>query len=441
MTATETSLARTGFEALWAEKHERVRGREPSWLVQARENAWTLFAERGFPTRADEDWRSTNVAAIANTAYATPSRSLDAKAVAAACASVAIPGAVRVVLVNGRFESSASDLGAPQHGLTIEALSAVLAAGPETVRGHLASQRSTVNAFSALNAAIFEDGLRLRVSGRVAIGRPIHVIHVTTGPGSFALHPRLVIEVGNGCELDVIESFVGAAGVGTAFTNVVQDIRIDDAATLRHVRVVGEQATAQHVGMTRAAVAKDGRYASVAITRGGALVRHDLHVTLDAPGASCSLDGLYVLSGTQHADQHTTIEHAAPHCSSTELYRGIVDGKSRGVFFGRIIVRHGALKTSAEQENNNLVLSNEALVDSTPQLEIFADDVQCRHGSTIGQLDEAQTYYLRSRGIGADDARRYLTFAFANEVLEKIRVPALRERLARDLAGAEGTLT
>jgi Fe-S cluster assembly protein SufD len=245
-------------------------------------------------------------------------------------------------------------------------------------------------------------------------------------------HPRNLIVAERGSQAAVVETYVGTTGE-LYFTNAVTEVVLDDAANLDLYKLERESTNAYHVTTTEVRQGRDSRFASHSMTFGGALVRNDLNVRLEAEGAECTLNGLFIGSGTQHLDNHTLIDHAKPHGTSRELYKGIMGGRSRGIFHGKIIVRPDAQKTDAIQTNKNLLLSKEALVNSTPALEIFADDVKCRHGSTIGQLDAGAMFYLRSRGIGEEEARELLVFAFASDVASRIRIAPLRALVEQHL--------
>ncbi len=259
----------------------------------------------------------------------------------------------------------------------------------------------------------------------VALDRPIHIVYVSTGGGRVA-SPRTVILAPRRSEARIVESYVGLGG-GEGFTNAVTECVLEEGAILDHYRIQREARDAFHVASTRVTQARASAYRSHVVSLGGALARHDLTARLDGEGAECTLNGLYVVTGTQHMDHHTTVDHAQPHGTSHQLYKGVLDDRGRGVFDGMVIVREGAQKTDSRQENRNLILSEEALVDTKPTLRIHADDVKCSHAATTGQLDEASTFYLRSRALDPEAARRIMIHAFAGEIARGIRIDAVRE--------------
>jgi Fe-S cluster assembly protein SufD len=311
------------------------------------------------------------------------------------------------------------------------------------VQQHLARYaRYRDRAFVALNTALMEDGAYVRIPRGVIVEEPIHLLFVgSAADGAPAVsHPRILIVAEENSQATVIETFVGVGdGVGRPtpglpdggvyFTNAVTEIVAAENAVLDHYRVQRESETAFHIATQWVQQARSSNFASHAISLGGALVRTDITAVLDGPGIESTLNGLYVVGGQQHVDTHTAIDHAQPHCNSHELYKGILDGRATAVFNGKIFVRQDAQKTDAKQTNQNLLLSRDAVIDTKPQLEIFADDVRCTHGATVGQLDADALFYLRSRGIDAAEARALLTYAFASDILGRIKVAPLRTAL------------
>jgi Fe-S cluster assembly protein SufD len=308
----------------------------------------------------------------------------------------------------------------------VASLKDVLAQDPQSAEPHLAKIARDGNAFAAVNAAFLEDGAFVRIPARTAVAHPIHLVFLSEpAPGPTVSHPRNLVIAEAGSQAHIVETYVGTAGE-LYFTNAVTEVVLGEGAVLDFSKLERDSDAAFHVATTEVSQGRDSSFTSHSIVLGGALARNDLNVRLDAEGAECTLNGLFIGSGTQHLDNHTLIDHAKPHGTSRELYKGIMDGQSRGVFNGKIIVRPDAQKTDAMQTNKNLLLSQEALVNSKPALEIFADDVKCKHGSTIGQLDDAAMFYLRSRGIGEQEARDLLVYAFASDVASRIRVAPLR---------------
>jgi Fe-S cluster assembly protein SufD len=373
----------------WLADFTKQPAAEP-WLQQLRETAFQRFAELGFPTTHDEEWRFTNVAPIARTSFR----------VAAANPLLHIPNGVR--------ELSLAD------------------AKPHLAQ-HAAFHR---NAFVALNTAFLNKIAVLQIPRGAVIEEPIEITcDVPEQPGRVAVHPRTLILVGADAHCTIVETYKGQ---GAYFTNAVTEIVAGDASVVDHYKVQLEGREAFHVATMQATLGRSANFSSHSISLGGALVRNDANATL-SEGTEATLNGLYLVNGTQHVDNHTVIDHAKPHGTSHEVYKGILDGHAVAVFNGRIIVRKDAQKTDSKQTNKNLVLSDDAVINTKPELQILADDVRCTHGATIGQLDDEAMFYLQSRGIGKQDARSLLTYAFAQDIIDRIKVPSLKESLERIL--------
>lgn len=419
----DVSAYRGAFELL-----ERGR-REPRWLTSAREAALLRFEKLGFPTTRDEAWRNTSVAEIARTPFRPADGARRGDVASATLHRLGLGGAFQgaeLVFVNGRYAPDLSSF-LDVHGVLVATLGEALAsdAGPlDAELGALASDPQ--QAFLALNTALFEDGVVLRIAPGVHVEKPIHLLYLSTSDGAPTLsHPRTLVVAGRGSQATLLESYGGPNGE-SYLANAVSELRVEDGASVDHYTLERHGLLGFHTSTLAVRLGRDARYSHHAILIGGRLVRNDIDVVLDGPGADAQLLGLYVANFDQHIDSHTRVEHARPHGTSRELYKGILNGRARGVFHGRIVVRPDAQKTDAYQANKNLLLSREALVDSTPQLEIFADDVKCKHGSTTGQLDEGALFYLRSRGIDEQAARSLLTYAFASDLVSKIRPAPLR---------------
>ncbi len=433
--AEEVDVYRAAFDRFVAE-----RSAEPAWLREARVAAIARFSERGFPTTREEEWRQTSVAAIAR----APFRLAEAGDGAGISTRAALAFAgLRTVFVNGRFvpELSAGDGRLPR-GVEILSLREGLSRHPERLEPRLTRVAGdSANVFASLNTAFFEDGAVVLLSPGVVVEEPIHLVFLSGSPDSRPVvsYPRNLIVAGRGSQARIVESYGGAEGQ-IYFTCPVTEIVVEDGAGVDHYKLQRESEAAFHVATLAVRQERASRFSNHSISLGAALSRNDIDVVLGAEGGECVLNGLFMADGERHTDTHTRIDHAQPHCSSRELYKGILDGRGRGVFHGRIIVRKGAQKTDAYQTNKNLLLSREALVDSTPQLEIFADDVKCKHGSTTGQLDPDALFYLRSRGIPEAAARSLLTYAFASDLVNRISVAPLRaaveEHLQAHLASA-----
>ena len=409
-------------------------------LEGLRTGAAARFKELGYPTTRMEAWRYTNVAPISRTGF-VPAARLAALPVDRLERFVLpeLKGS-QIVLVNGHYAPELSAQGLLPDGVLVGAIRDALGADPECVStflGRTADHRE--HAFTSLNLAEFQDGAFVYVPGGLNLEEPIHIVYLTVPQEApAATHPRTLVVLQRGSSAKVVESYAGLEGT-TYFTNAVTEIVLKDGCVLDHVRVQREARNAYHVGRTAVRQDRDSHLRSVYVSLGGLLARNEIEVQLAAPGAGCSLDGLYMATGRQHVDSQTSIDHAQPHCASQEMYKGILDGRASGVFNGKVVVRKDAQKTDAHQTNKNLLLSETAVIDTKPQLEIYADDVKCTHGATIGQLDQESVFYLRSRGISIVDARSLLVRAFANEILERIPVPQLRTQLEGEVLDWLGT--
>ena len=400
----------------------------PAWLKDLREGAIARFDALGFPTTKQEAWRFTNVAALTETAFdlAHPASRIPQLA---EIQPFLLGDGPRLVFVNGFLVRS---LSTPlSDGVRLDGLAQALVDTPDLVRQHLSKYAAfTDRPFAALNTAFVHDGAFVYVPARVTIEEPIQLLFLTTPVDGerVVAHPRNLIVLEREARATVVETYASLED-GVYWTNAVTEVVVGDGARVDCYRVQRESDQAYHVAVTDVHQGRDTTVNVHAVAFGAALARHDLRGTLAGPGGYLILNGLYVLDGEQHADHHTAIDHAAPHCESHEYFNGVLDGRSRGIFNGRIIVRPGAQKTDSKQTNNNLLLSGEAHADSQPQLEIYADDVKCTHGSTVGPLDPKALFYLRSRGIGEVDARRLMTYGFAAEILNRMDVAPLRAQL------------
>lgn len=408
-------------------------GARAPWLAQARSAALEQFAQRGFPTIRDEEWKYTSVAAIEKHAFlALPGGGGNAAAAAALVQNLALNDGSGHLLVfhNGRHAPALSAPGRLPAGVTLSSLADALEQTPEALAPYLGdSERQTV--FGALNSAFMADGAYLHLARGVVLEQPVHLLFITTEAGA-AIAPRNLIVAEAGAQATVIEHYAGPDGV-VYFTNVVTQIFTAENAAIEHYKLQQEAAQAFHVAGIHVAQGRGSRLVSHSITLGAALARNDITTAFNAPGCEATLNGLYLVGGLQHVDNHTRIDHLQPNGTSHEYYRGVLDGRSRAVFNGKVIVHPGAQKTNASQANHNLLLSRDAEIDTKPQLEIHADDVQCTHGATIGQIDDEQLFYLRSRGVEEAMARGLLIHAFAHDVIERIRVASLRSRIEQIL--------
>jgi Fe-S cluster assembly protein SufD len=403
----------------------------PAWLRDLRDGGIARFGELGFPTTKQEAWRFTSVTPIIATVFelAHPASRVPTLE---AIAPFLFGDGPRLVFVNGSFSLNLSRVTGLPAGTRVESLAAALTTDPAPIREHLGKYAGfTDRPFAALNTAFVRDGAFVYVPAKVTIAEPIQLLFLAMPPVGGArpvAHPRNLIVIEREARATVVEIY-GALGEGVYWTNAVTELAAGDGARADYYRVQRESDRAYHVGVTDVHQGRDTTVNVHAVSLGGALARHDLRGTLAGPGGYLILNGLYVLGGDQHADHHTAIDHAAPHCESHEYFNGVLAGRSRGIFNGRIIVRPGAQKTDSKQTNNNLLLSGEAHADSQPQLEIYADDVKCTHGSTVGPLDPKAMFYLRSRGLDETEARRLLTYGFAAEILNRMDVAPLRAQL------------
>ena len=405
---------------------------EPAALQELRERAFARFAELGFPSMRQEAWRFTNVGPLARTAFvrATPRPVTSDDA-----APWLYAGTAHLVVVDGVVAPELSDLDGLPAGVRFRSLREAIAEGDpaiEQLGRHAAFDDAP---FAALNTALFEDGVLLRVGRGVVCEKPLQVLFLSTATGGEprVSYPRLLVIAEEHSNAVLVERYatVGQSGdhPGETFAVAVSELVVGADAVVDHYRLAQEGATNAQVGLQQLHCARGAHPTSYSVVTGGSLVRQDVRAVLDGEGVDAILNGLYLTRGRQHVDHQMLVEHRAPHCGSHELYKGILEDRSRAVFNGLIHVLPGAQKTDAKQTNRNLLLSNEALVNTNPQLRIFADDVKCTHGSTVGQLDEEAVFYLRSRGIGEEAAKSLLTYAFARDVIDRIKAPAVRHDL------------
>ena len=432
-TTSEASAAYDGYQA----DFERLQGGAdaagvPAVVISLRQDAMEHFSRLGFPTTRLEGWRFTNVAPIVSRAYVLGDPAEVDSAHVDRFLVPDLPGP-RLVFVNGRFAPSLSSVGEVPTGVEVRSLGDTLAAGLEGVASHLSLAGVAEQPFSALNTAFLQDGALIKVADGVVLDDPVQVLFVSTAPGEAVVtHPRVLVLAGANSQFSMVESYAGLRDA-EYFTNAVTEIDAGAGSVVTHAKVLRESLQAYHVASLQARLDRSAVVRSTSVTLGGALVRNDVGAVLNGDGAECTLNGLYVAGRNQLIDNHTMIDHASPHCDSHELYKGILDGDGRAVFNGKIIVRLDAQKTDAKQSNKALLLSERAQVNTKPQLEIFADDVKCTHGATVGQLDEDALFYLRARGIGREHARRMLIHAFATDVLDRLGHAPLRTQLDRAL--------
>ena len=440
VTTATTSTAQ--YLEQFTEFEKRAAGVELPWLRKLRREAFARFCEIGFPTTHDEDWRFTNVSAIANNVFslAGPTHvALNLPQLATCGGGSPMEGAsCRLVFVDGHFAPKLSSISS-QSGVTVASLAQALTAEPSLIEQHLGRYEdlrrdgSSALGFSALNLAFAEDGAFVHIGRGVVLEDPIHLLFVSTlDEAPIMSHPRNLLLVDENSQASIVEEYVWL-GSGSGLCNAVTEIVAGDGAVLSHFRASHSGSDNNSSGFSVSTLRiQQGRSANVAshsVLLGGTLVRNNVHPVLAGEGGECLINGLFLGTGSEHIDNYMLVEHASPHCGSRQFYNGILDGRARGVFHGRIIVHKDAQKTDAKQTNRNLLLSDDAQIDTKPQLEIHADDVKCTHGATIGQIDEDALFYLRSRGIEVDAARKLLLLAFAEECMARMQEGAARNHL------------
>jgi len=399
-------------------------GQSAPWLQQLRANAATLFSEYGFPSLREEEWRYTNVSGIEKKLF-TPTADLTTPRVDADwLATYQLQDAWSVVLVNGHFAAELSNLDGLPETVSIKSLARVLQDDPSQVEPFLAQAVSDdEHSFVAFNTAWFTDGLFVRIAAKQVLAKPIQLLHVVTEADRLAA-TRNILVADEMAQVQVIETFAGTAE--SYLSASVTEVFVGRNADVTLHKVQCESERAYHFGGTYVKQARDARFSHHNFALGGLLARTDIHSDLD-DASECYLNGLYLGVKRQHMDNHTRINHLKPHGISRETYKGVLDGRAHGVFQGRVVVAEGAMKTDSEMNNRNLLLSNDAEADTKPQLEIYADDVKCAHGVTVGQLDEKSVFYLQSRCVDEKTARNMLTFAFANEMVDKVNIRSLHD--------------
>ncbi|MGE4221091.1 MAG: Fe-S cluster assembly protein SufD [Alphaproteobacteria bacterium] len=419
----------TSLPAL-TERYDAARPHLPApqlgWLSALRDKGLADLAATGLPGARTEAWRFTNLNRLRRADPRPVALAASAPEVPAQAGALAVDG-YRAVLTGGAFRADLSDLAGLPKGVRIAGLAEVLSREPALVEPHLGRTIATAKLpLAALNTAYLADGLVVLLDDGVHLDRPLHLISVGIGGETMPMfHPRLLVVAGRDAQATVVESHVGDGEAGY-FANPVTEIALAEGAVLRHYKLQAEGAAAFHLATTEVGLADRAQYESAVLQTGGRLARNELHVHLGGERAECRLYGAYLARGEQHLDNTTFIDHAVRRCTSRELYKGVLDGTSRGVFQGKILVRRDAQQTDGHQLNRALLLSRGAEIDSKPELEIYADDVKCSHGATAGELEEDALFYLRARGIDAATARAMLVEAFLTEALEPMSDAALR---------------
>jgi Fe-S cluster assembly protein SufD len=397
----------------------RAGGDEPQWLSPLRGDAMTRFTAQGFPTPALEDWHYTSLASIATVPY-TIGGGASSTTVADLTPYMINADWPTLVLLNGTYSPALSSLDSLPAGVQVMDLTRAWGEMPALLEQYLGKIAVGDHAMTSLNTGLMHAGVVVFVPKNVTTDVPVHVLHVSdaqaAGAASF---PRTLIVAEAFSKATVIETFVGLSDVAY-FTNHVAEVVVGANATITHSKVQRESEQATHVSTTEVHQARDSHYMNFSMAMGARLSRTNVYTVLDGENCGATLNGLYLGKGSQHTDHQTRIEHAQPNCFSRELYKGVLDDSSHAVFNGKVYVHPIAQKTDGKQSNHTLLLSPDAKIDTKPQLEIFADDVKCTHGATVGRMDEAGLFYMKSRGVPADTARKLLTYAFAADVLETI---------------------
>ncbi len=409
--------------------------KDPSWARELRSAAIAKFSEIGLPTgrRGNEEWKYTDVRPIARREF-RPATASSASAVLEdkgweqfTCGET---GWNLLVFVNGAYMDQLSSLPSLPAGVKVTDIATAIESGAALVKEHLGRHADFKSSgFTALNTAFIRDGALVHIPDNAVLEEPIHLLFLTTSQEDEAVtHPRVLIHAGANSSATVVESYAGLSG-GPSLTNAVTEVLVGPGASLRHYTMQRQSDDAYHVSTTEAVLSRDSSYSSVNIDLGGDLVRHNLNARMAGEGASCKLNGLYMVTGKQHVDNQVIIEHKMPYTTSRELYKGILDGKSRTVFHGSIIVREGAKKVDAYQTDKNLLLSDQAEADTKPAFWIYTDDVRCGHGAACGHIDEDAVFYMKSRGLDDLTARNFLIHGFVNEVIASIELESLRDHL------------
>lgn len=418
-----------GYREGYEEFKKNATGKGLAWLEAIREQGISRFSELGFPTAANEDWRFTNVAPIARTPFSLIRNGRE-KLSPRALKPYEFPGleTIDLVFVDGAYSEELSKTGTLPGGVRVENLARAFESDEGLVKEHLSAYADfTDEAFTALNAAFMEDGGFVYVPSGVRLEKPVHILFVTTSRTRPTIEsPRNLIVVEDNASAEVVEQYV-SLDESVYFSNVVTELVAGENSSVGHYLIERESKKAFNISTLRAEQKRSSNIRSHSVLLGGALVRNNIHPVLVGEGCDSLINGLYMSTGRQHIDNYMKVEHKSPHCDSRQFYNGVLDGRSRGVFHGRIIVHKDAQKTDAKQTNRNLLLSDNAQIDTKPQLEIYADDVKCTHGATIGQMDENAIFYLRSRGIPNETARDVILSAFTSGTIESMHVREIRE--------------
>ena len=411
--------------------------KENDWFSKQRQSAFDIFQESGFPNTRVEDWKYTDVKPIAKNTFsnitesnvASDNNEID---------EILIKDldCVNLVFINGAYSEKYSDIKNISSKIVIKSMADALINDESLLKKHLTKHiNQELNSFTALNTAFIQDGAYINISANTNIDKPINITYISRDSNHpFVTHPRNLIVMGENSNATVIENYVGSGKVNY-FTNSVTETVLLQGAVLKHYKIQQEGSSAFHIASLNTSQSKDSRFESHLVSIGGALVRNNINASLNEEGAEIIMNGLYMTEDVQHVDNHTRVDHLKPHTQSHQNYRGVLNGKSRGVFNGKVVVHPQAQKIEAYQNNANLLLSDDAEIDTKPELEIYADDVKCTHGATVGQLDDDMLFYLRSRAVDEKTARSLLTYAFADEVISEINIKEIQNKLERLIIG------
>ena len=425
---TQLAESQDTYRTVFDELQRHPAAANGLWPLRAR--GFAKFSEFGFPTTGLEAWRFTNVGPVARRRFAWPAPTQIDPSAISAFELDGVDGP-QLVCVDGRYSPQLSSVSKLPAGVELRSLADVCATEPKLVDRQLAQLArfdDPAASFTALNTGLLQDGLVVRIPDHTILETPVRLLFVSTGADDAMSHPRTLVFAGTNSQVRLVESYAGLSD-GAYLTNAVTEVFVGDNAVVDHYKLLRESAQAFHVASMHLRLGRSATFSSHAITLGGAIARNDVMADLQGEGGECTLNGLYLVDDRRLVDNHTTIHHAKPHCNSHELYKGILNDQARAVFNGKVIVAIDAQKTDAKQTNKTLLLSEEAQINSKPELEIFADDVKCTHGATIGQLDADALFYLRSRGLGPEQARDVLVHAFASDLLNRIAIAPIREQL------------
>ncbi len=423
------------FTSILEELNSTARKSSPRWLADNQKSGLSRFSKLGLPTVKDEEWKYTNVAPIANKKFHLPKH--HALNEAAELDAYIKDSKIAVVYINGVFSKEHSRLSDLSEGLSIVNFADLDKETHKTIQPFLEKySASDENAFVSLNRAFINQGAIIQIENNTVVKELIHIVHIVSGKeADIVTFPRSLVIAGKSCEAEILESYISFSHQ-VYFTNAVTDIFQEENSKIRYYKAQGESNASYHVGTTRAFQERDSRFESFSFSTGAELARNDLNIILNGEGAEAILNGLYAATGEQHIDNHTSVDHRPPNCKSNQLYKGILDGNAKAVFNGKIFVKREAQQTNSYQLNKNLLLGAGCQVNTKPQLEIFADDVRCTHGATIGQLDEDELFYLRARAIPKAMAVKMLARGFVDDIFSRINNPAVRNKMDKLLTQA-----